>query len=122
MYLAHFDLRDLPFSLTPDTHYFLDCPSHREALAVLLVALRSGEGSTKLVGEVGTGKTLLCRKLLRVLGPRFVTAYVPNPFLSPKGLLCAVADTESVRARAKRRTGWSLRLGPFRLESGGRST
>lgn len=96
LYLEHFGLRELPFSLTPDTSYFLTCPTHREALNLLLVALRSGEGFTKIVGEVGTGKTLLCRKLLRSLGDAFVTAYIPNPLLTSKALFAALADELAV--------------------------
>jgi MSHA biogenesis protein MshM len=99
MYLEHFGLRELPFSLTPDTSYFLSCRNHQEALNLLLVALRSGEGFTKIVGEVGTGKTLLCRALLKLLEPRFVTAYLPNPLLTPNGLPLAIAEELKLRMR-----------------------
>jgi len=92
MYLQHFGLSHPPFSLTPDTASFLNAGSHREALNVLLVALRSGEGFLKITGEIGTGKTLLCRRLLAELHGEFVTAYVPNPFVSPNGLRAALAD------------------------------
>jgi len=92
MYLQHFGLGQLPFNLTPDTEFFCDLPSHREALNVLLIALQSGEGFIKITGPVGAGKTLLCRKLLNELPPPFVTAYLPNPQLSPAGLHYAVAD------------------------------
>ena len=67
MYLAHFGLREQPFSLTPDTSFFFACTSYQEALNTLLVAARSGEGFIKIVGEVGNGKTLLCRKFLATL-------------------------------------------------------
>jgi len=60
MYLDHFGLKDLPFRLTPDTSYFYNAGGHQEALNVLKVAIRSGEGFIKVTGEVGTGKTLLC--------------------------------------------------------------
>jgi MSHA biogenesis protein MshM len=92
IYLAHFGLREPPFSLTPDTDFFFARGTYQEALNVLLVALRSGEGFIKVTGEVGTGKTLLCRTLLRSLGPSFATTYIPNPFLSPTGLLAALGD------------------------------
>jgi len=81
MYLEHFGLKEPPFSLTPDTGFFYGSRSHQEALNVLLVALRTGEGVLKVIGEVGTGKTLLCRKLLSRLKGEFVTAYIPNPHL-----------------------------------------
>ena len=92
MYLEHFGLGELPFSLTPDTGYFFSYGHYADALNTLLVALKTGEGFIKVTGEVGTGKTLLCRKLLNTLDEEFVTAYIPNPMVTPYGLLTAVAE------------------------------
>jgi MSHA biogenesis protein MshM len=94
MYLPFFGLREVPFRLTPDTSFYYKNSSHQEALNTLLVALQMGEGFIKVSGEVGTGKTLLCRKLLHELASAsgFVTAYIPNPALTPKALLFALAD------------------------------
>ena len=92
MYLEHYGLRELPFSLTPDTSYFFAYGHYRDALNTLLVALHNGEGFIKLTGEVGTGKTLLCRKLLNSLEAPFHTAYIPNPALTPSALILAVAE------------------------------
>jgi MSHA biogenesis protein MshM len=92
MYQRHFGLRELPFSLTPDTQFFFNNQSHREVLNTLLLALRHSEGFIKIVGEVGTGKTLLSRKLLASLGPEFVTAYIPNPYLTPDELKWFLAE------------------------------
>ncbi len=114
MYLKHFGLREPPFGLTPDTSFFFACSSYQEALNTLLVAARNGEGFIKIVGEVGNGKTLLCRKFLATLNhgektattaigtqdekatsrtsEKFVTAYIPNPYLEPRSLLLALAD------------------------------
>jgi MSHA biogenesis protein MshM len=93
MYKDHFSLRELPFTITPDTSFFFAHFSHQETMNTLLVAARNGEGFIKVIGEVGTGKTLLCRKFLYALDPReFVTAYVPNPYLEPTSLLLAIAD------------------------------
>lgn len=93
MYKEHFGLRELPFTITPNTTFFFPHSSHQEALNTLLVATRTGEGFLKVVGEVGTGKTLLCRKFLDALDREdFVTAYIPNPYLGPNTLLLAVAD------------------------------
>ena len=74
MYLEHFGLEQAPFTITPDTDLFLDHGSHREAMNVLQLALQSGEGFIKVTGEVGTGKTLLCRRLLNTLDDSYATA------------------------------------------------
>lgn len=92
MYEQYFGLTEQPFGITPDTSYFFAFASYQEALNTLLVAVRSGEGFIKITGEVGTGKTLLCRKFMVSLGEDFVTAYIPNPYLEPKALLQAVAE------------------------------
>lgn len=92
MYLSFFGLDEAPFSLTPNTRYFLRAQSHAQALELLLVALREQEGFIKVSGEVGTGKTLLCRLLLNQLPGDVKTAYLPNPQLTPTGLFQALAD------------------------------
>jgi len=91
MYLQHFRLKEFPFSITPDTDFFFSSESSQEALNTLLVAAQSGEGFIKITGEVGTGKTLLCRQLLRSVGSIFQTAYIPNPYLEPMALLLDLA-------------------------------
>lgn len=92
MYESHFGLREPPFGITPDTSFAFACNSHQEALNTLLVAARNGEGFMKVTGEVGTGKTLLCRRFLAALDARFVSAYIPNPYLEPRTLMLALAD------------------------------
>lgn len=91
MYLEHFKIREFPFSITPNPGFYCELPGHQEAMNVLLVSLRSGEGFIKIVGEVGSGKTLLCRLLLENLDDHFVSAYIPNPALTPDGLRRALA-------------------------------
>lgn len=92
MYLNHFGLSEFPFSITPDTSYVCSLQGHQEALNTLLVALNGGEGFVKISGEVGTGKTLLCRRLLQSLDAGWVTAYLPNPNLDGDTLLRALAE------------------------------
>ena len=92
MYHAHFGLQELPFGLTPDTTFTYTCAAHQEALNTLLVAVKNGEGFIKITGEVGTGKTLLCRSFLLLLGDQFASAYIPNPYLEPRTLLLALAE------------------------------
>ncbi len=92
MYLDYFGLTELPFGITPDTSYTYVTASHQEALNTLLVALNSGEGFIKITGEVGTGKSLLCRRLLQTLPAGAVSAYLPNPFLTPRTLMLALGE------------------------------
>lgn len=112
MYKKHFGLREAPFGITPDTSFFFAFASYQEALNTLLVAIKNGEGFIKITGEVGTGKTLLCRKFLASLSEeegqnndadsanRFVTAYIPNPYLEPRALWLALAEELNVNLAA----------------------
>ena len=97
MYLKHFQLTELPFSITPDTSFFMNRAGYQDALNVLTIALRSGEGFVKVTGEVGVGKTILCRTLMKVLQKDFVTAYIHNPYIKPESLFFAIADALSVK-------------------------
>ncbi|MEE8057817.1 MAG: AAA family ATPase [Pseudomonadales bacterium] len=101
MYEAHFGLNEQPFGLTPNTAFFLNAQGHREAINMLQVALANGEGFIKIVGEVGTGKTMLCRKILNTLDDSYYTAYIPNPFLNPTALYRAVAEELGVKCKTR---------------------
>lgn len=91
MYQDFFQFETLPFSLTPNINFFCQLKGHKEAYDTLDFCITSGEGFIKIIGEVGSGKTLLCRKLIDSLDDKFITAYVPNPDLSPIEIRKAVA-------------------------------
>jgi MSHA biogenesis protein MshM len=91
MYQEYFQLQTLPFGLTPNPSFFCQLKGHQEALNILQFCIRSGEGFIKIVGEVGSGKTLLCRKLLDSFSEEYITAYIPNPDLTPVELRKAFA-------------------------------
>jgi MSHA biogenesis protein MshM len=95
---GHFGLREPPFGLTPDTGFFFPALPHRDAHETLLVALSAGEGFLVVEGEVGTGKTLLLRRVLNTLPQRWQAAFVPNPGLDPRGLYAAIAHEFGVPA------------------------
>ena len=99
-YVSHFGLRELPFSITPDTSYFFACRGSQAALNTLLVAISNGEGFLKITGEVGTGKTLLCRKFLATLDERWVSGYIPNPSFEARSLMLALAEELEVGGEA----------------------
>lgn len=89
----HFDLKELPFELTPNLRYYCDFRTHREIAAAVEHCMEKGEPIVKIIGEVGTGKTLLCRKMVSSLDNKgFKTLYIHNPLLSPESLLCTIAD------------------------------
>ena len=95
MYLQHFGLAQYPFSLTPNTRYFLKLPSHQQAFDFIVKALGDEGGFCKVIGEVGTGKTMLCRKVLNALEPypnKYLTAYIPHPILSEEATMLALAE------------------------------
>lgn len=91
MYLEHFGLKEFPFTITPDTEFFFPSDASQAALNTILVAAKTGEGFIKITGEVGTGKSMLCRKLLGLLASDFKLAYIPNPYLDTDTLFREIA-------------------------------
>lgn len=90
MYEAFYGLREKPFSLTPDPKFFFLSQAHREALDHLLYGIQQREGFIAITGDVGTGKTTLCRALLGRLDERTKTALIFNPILSADELLRSI--------------------------------
>ncbi|EGU34709.1 MSHA biogenesis protein MshM [Vibrio sp. N418] len=91
MYLEHFGFNQLPFHLTPNTELFLGLAPHYEAIQTVNAALNMGEGVIKVTGEVGTGKTMVCRMLVNHFEPHIQLVYLPNPVLSGHELRQSVA-------------------------------
>ena len=91
MYLEHFGLERQPFKITPDTSMFYEGSKRGAALEALMYAIKSGEGITKVVGEVGSGKTMLCRMLEVRLSGVVDIVYIANPSLSPDNILHVIA-------------------------------
>jgi len=92
MYAAYFGLKEAPFRLTPDPTYLYMSDRHREALAHLLYGVSEDGGFVQLTGDVGTGKTTLCRALLAQLPPRVDVALILNPRLTIPEFLASVCD------------------------------
>lgn len=90
MYLDYFGLNEAPFRITPNTEYWYAGGQRGEMLAALLYAIGQGEGIIKVVGEVGSGKTMLCRKLVAQLPDSVDSVYLGNPTLSPDDMLAAI--------------------------------
>ncbi len=92
MFHDFFGIAEDPFSITPDPKYLYLSERHRNGFAHLLFGVTEGGGFVQLTGEVGTGKTLLCRKLLQQLPQAVDVAYIYNPRMSPLELVAAICD------------------------------
>ena len=99
MYEAYYSLEDPPFVLTPDPRFLLRSKGHHEILGTLLSGITSQKGLMALVGDVGTGKTTLCRALLRELPDNVQSALVLNPHLSDADLIGTILDDLGVERR-----------------------
>ena len=91
MYEQHFGLAKPPFRITPDPEFFFPGGNRGAVLEALVYAVMRGEGIVKVVGEVGSGKTMLCRMLERELPPSCEIVYLVNPHLTPAEILHAIA-------------------------------
>ncbi|MDP4978985.1 MAG: AAA family ATPase, partial [Desulfobacterales bacterium] len=100
MYNKFFLFREKPFKLVPNPEYYYVSRSHEEAMAHLKYAIAEGEGFVEITGEVGTGKTTLCRVFLDNLDDRTEVAYIFNPRLGPTQLLKTIADELGVKCRS----------------------
>ena len=91
MYLQYYNLREAPFNITPDPRFLFFSAKHQEAFNHLLFGIHERKGFIELTGEVGAGKTTICRKLLEELGPTYKTALILNPCLSSHQLIKTIA-------------------------------
>ena len=101
MYLAHFNLSERPFSITPNPRFIYMSQYHREALAHLLYGLGEGGGFVQLTGEVGTGKTSLCRCLMEQVPDNVDLAVVFNPKVTAFELIASVCDELGIEYEEK---------------------
>jgi MSHA biogenesis protein MshM len=92
MYLEHFGLREAPFRITPHTEFFFSGANRGATLEALLYAITAGEGMVKVTGEVGSGKTMLCRVLMERLPETVETIYLAVPSLSRDEMLSAISS------------------------------
>ena len=91
MYYAHFGLKEPPFKITPNTEVFFTGGNRGAVLDALIYAIQNGEGIVKVVGEVGSGKTMLCRMLQTMLPKQVESIYLANPSVAPEDVLHAIA-------------------------------
>ena len=122
MYNDYFRFREDPFNITPDPRFLYLTTQHREALQHLLYGIRERKGFICLTGEVGTGKTTLCRALLNRLGRKVHTALILNPVLTETQLLRSIVEEFGIRTKRRDRLGYLKLLNEFllRVNSAGR--
>jgi general secretion pathway protein A len=100
MYESFYGLREKPFNLTPDPKFLYLSKKHKEAFAHLLYGIRNRSGFVEITGEVGTGKTTICRTLLEQVGPEVEIAFIFNPYLSATELLRAINEDFGIKSSA----------------------
>jgi len=91
LYYPHFGLKEPPFKITPNTDFFFSGGNRGAILDALVYAITNGEGIIKVVGEVGSGKTMLCRMLQTILPEKIESIYLANPSVAPEDVLHAIA-------------------------------
>ncbi|PIP71536.1 MAG: hypothetical protein COW89_11390 [Nitrospinae bacterium CG22_combo_CG10-13_8_21_14_all_47_10] len=116
VYQDFFGFSEKPFDLTPDPKYLYLSPKHKEVLAHLVYGLQENNGFLKIVGEVGTGKTMICRSFLRELRADFNIAYIFNPCISELELLQTINTELGIPGKSKSRKKLVDILNGFLLE------
>lgn len=109
MYLNHYGLTEAPFRITPHTDFFFSGANRGATLEALLYAITHDEGIVKVTGEVGSGKTMLCRVLIERLPPEVETVYLANPSLEREEILQAIMDDLKCGMAGTPRAGQLLR-------------
>ena len=116
MYLDYYGLKEPPFELTPNPRFLFFSAKHHEAFNHMLYGIRERKGFVQLTGEVGAGKTTLCRAILRELGDSFSTALILNPVLEPDQLMKAIAMEFGINVRGLDRLETNSALNQFLIE------
>lgn len=96
MYNKHYGFKEAPFNMTPSSRYFFESSKHAEALSTLVYAIEERKGFVVITGEIGSGKTTVCRTLLNHLSASIQTALITNTHISSKDLLCTILEDLSV--------------------------
>jgi general secretion pathway protein A len=116
LYLGYYNLQEEPFNITPDPRFLFFSTKHQEAFNHLLFGIHQRKGFIQLTGEVGAGKTTICRKLLEELGPSYKTALILNPWLTIDQLLQAIVLEFDLQVYGLDRVFYLQALNEFMLE------
>ncbi|MDD4954605.1 MAG: AAA family ATPase [Candidatus Omnitrophica bacterium] len=116
MYANFYGLKTLPFNITSNPGFFFESTSHKEALSCLLYGISSKTGLMLITGEVGTGKTTLCKTLVSKLPPEVKTSFILNPCFSDVQLLCAIIEDFGLNLFKKNRLEIIKKLNGFLVD------
>ncbi len=116
MYLSFYGLREKPFNVTSDPNFLFMSRRHKEALSHLIYGIQEKKGFLEITGEIGTGKTTLCRALLNHLDTSTKTAFILNPNLSEIQLLEAILEDFGVTVQKKTKLQLLQQLDAFLIE------
>jgi general secretion pathway protein A len=116
VYLEYYDLNEMPFNITPDPRFLYFAPHHREAYDHMLYGISNRKGFIELTGEVGSGKTTLCRAVLSALSSSVETALILNPSLTETQLMRAMLNDFGLEIRGRDRLTYIETLNAFLLE------
>jgi general secretion pathway protein A len=119
MYNEFYGFRESPFNITPDPRFLFFSDKHREAFNHVLFGIRERKGFIQITGEVGAGKTTVCRAILSELGPAYKTALILNPMMTSTQLMRAVLTELGLQPRKLDRTAYLDMLNQFLLEQAG---
>ena len=117
MYLELYGLKNSPFNLTSDPQFFFESASHKEALALLLYGIHEKKGIILITGEVGTGKTTLCKALLNKLPKTIKTSFLLNPYFSDVQLMQAIIEDFGLAVAKRGRLEIMKKLNSFLVET-----
>ena len=120
MYEAFYGLREKPFNLTPDPKFLYLSEKHKEAFAHLLFGIKNRSGFVMVTGEIGTGKTTICRTLLNQLDEETDVAFIFNPYMSPEELLSKINEEFGIQSQAGSVRGLIDELNAYLLERNAR--
>jgi len=113
MYLEAYGLKSSPFNITSDPQFFFESLSHKEALSALVYGIQERKGIILITGEVGTGKTTLCKTLLKKLPLEVKTSLILNPYFSEVQLLRAIVEDFGLEVRKRSRLDIVEKLNSF---------
>jgi general secretion pathway protein A len=116
VYLAYYGLTEPPFDITPNPRFLFFSPKHREAFNHLVYGIRERKGFVQLTGEVGAGKTTICRAMMEQLGDRYATALILNPVMNGEELVKAITMEFGLKTESLDRLQTVAALNQFLLE------